>query len=472
MSSDDDPHEHPGRAAGTTAIVLAAGRGTRMRSARPKVLHRLAGRAVASHVLHALARSGIASAVVVIAPGEAGQEVREDLGADLPSGLTVDFAVQPEANGTGGAILAARPAVDAAQLLIVNGDLPLIAPIQLTPLLQAPPAKAVIATAVPDDPAEMGRIERDRDGRVAKIAEIRGAVGEERARLAAIPEVNVGIYRFDAAWLWQALDQVADINGEYHATAVFAQAAEERALQSVQVPLPDGRLNVEDLPDAARAEPVLHRRVIDDLLRAGVEIRDPAAAWIDATACIAAGVVIEPGTHIRGRTVIGPGTRIGPNAVVENVRAGAQCAFESCTIRDSTLGDRVEVGPYSVLRPGCRLADDVHIGSHAELKDATLGRAVQVGHFSYVGDAVLGDRVNVGAGAVTCNFDGAEKHRTTIGDDAFIGSDTMLVAPVAIGARARTGAGAVVTKDVPDDGNAVGHPARPVPSKRQRSTER
>lgn len=472
MSSDDDPHEHPGRAAGITAIVLAAGRGTRMRSAKPKVLHRLAGRAIASHVLHALARSGIANAVVVIAPGEAGQEVREDLGTDLPQGLTVDFAIQPKANGTGGAILAARPAVDATQVLIANGDLPLIASAQLTSLLRATPARAVIATAVPGDPAEMGRIERDRDGRATGIAEIRGAVGEERARLAAIPEVNVGIYRFDAAWLWQALDQVPDTDGEYHATAVFAQAAEERDLQTVQIPLPDGRLNVEDLPDAARAESILHRRVIDDLLCADVEVRDPAAAWIDATACIAAGAIIEPGTHIRGRTVIGRSTRIGPNAVIENVRAGAQCAFESCTIRDSTLGDRVEVGPYSVLRPGCRLADGVHIGSHAEIKDATLGRAVQVGHFSYIGDAVLGDRVNIGAGTVTCNFDGQEKHRTTIGDDAFIGSDTMLVAPVAIGARARTGAGAVVTKDVPDDGNAVGHPARPAPSKRQRSMER
>lgn len=443
-----------------------------MRSAEPKVLHRLAGRAVASHVLHALARGGIADAVVVIPPGAAGADIREDLLADSPPGLSLDFAVQPQPDGTGGAILAARSAVAAGRVLIANGDLALISPAQIAPLLEAPPALAVIAAAVPDDPAEMGRIVRDGDGRVVEIAEIRGADDASRTRLAALREVNVGIYRFDAAWLWSALRQVARAEGETHVTDVIALAARDRELEAVPVPLPDGRLNVEDLIDAARAEPALRRRAIDGLLRAGVEIRDPAAVWIDATACVAAGSVIEPGTHIRGRTAIGPRSRIGPNAVIENVRAGAECALESCTVRDSALGDRVEIGPYSVIRPGCRLADDVHIGSHAELKDAALGRASRIGHFSYVGDADVGDRVNIGAGAVTCNFDGEAKHRTAIGDDAFIGSDTMLIAPVAVGARARTGAGSVVTKDVPDDGNAVGHPARPVPAKPRRSADR
>ena len=446
-----------------------------MRSAGPKVLHRLAGRAVASHVLHALARSGIARAVVVIPPGPAGADIREDLLADSPSSISLDFAVQPEPNGTGGAILAARPAVADGQVLIANGDLALISPEQIAPLLNAPPARAVIAAAVPDDPAEMGRIVRDDDGRVIEIAEIRGAEAGARTRLAAIPEVNVGIYRFDAAWLWPALLQIAAASeggNESHGTDVIALAARDRELRAVPVPLPDGRLNVEDLADAARAEPALHRRAVDALIRAGVQVRDPAAVWIDATACVSAGSVIEPGVHIRGRTTIGPRSRIGPNAIIENVRAGAECALESCTVRDSALGDRVEIGPYSVIRPGCRLADDVHIGSHAELKEATLGRAARIGHFSYVGDADLGDRVNVGAGAVTCNFDGEAKHRTEIGDDAFIGSDTMLIAPVAIGARARTGAGSVVTKNVPDDGRAVGHPARLAPAGPRRGAGR
>lgn len=470
MSSDDDPHESPrcsGDAAArdATAVVLAAGRGTRMKSALPKVLHRIAGRAIASHVLHAIAEAGIAEAVVVVAADEAGGAVRDDLAADVPAGLELRFAVQEEATGTGDAMLAALPAVRAEQVLIANGDLALITAEDIARVIAPSGAAASVAVGIVDDPAKMGRIGRDERGAIAEIVEWRDASAEQRA----IKEVNAGVYRFRADWLRRELERTAGgAAGEHHGTDVVKAAARGGQLQDVPIDLSEGPLNVEDLADAERSGRILRRRIIERHLRAGVELRDAAAAWIDAGVRIAAGAVIEPGVHLRGRTRIGAGSRIGPNAVLEDVSVGEGCVLESCTIRGSALGDRVEVGPYSVVRPGCELGDDVHIGSHAELKAAVLGRGSKAGHFSYVGDAELGERVNVGAGAVTCNFDGSGKHRTEIGDDAFIGSDTMLVAPVRIGARARTGAGAVVTKDVPDGSVAVGHPARLAPARRGR----
>ena len=448
-----------------TAVVLAAGRGKRMKSALPKVLHRIAGRAIASHVLHAIAEAGIAEAVVVVAADEAGGAVRDDLAADAPSGLELRFAVQEEATGTGDAMLAALPAVRAEQVLIANGDLALITAEDIARVIAPSGAAASVAVGIVEDPAKMGRIVRDERGAIVEIVEWRDASAEQRA----IKEVNAGVYRFRADWLRRELERTAGgAEGEHHGTDVVKAAARGGQLQDVPIDLSEGPLNVEDLADAERAGRILRRRIIERHLRAGVELRDAAAAWIDAGVRIAAGAVIEPGVHLRGPTRIGAGSRIGPNAVLEDVSVGEGCVLESCTIRGSALGDRVEVGPYSVVRPGCELGDDVHIGSHAELKAAVLGRGSKAGHFSYVGDAELGERVNVGAGAVTCNFDGSGKHRTEIGDDAFIGSDTMLVAPVRIGARARTGAGAVVTKDVPDDGVAVGHPARLAPSRRGR----
>lgn len=474
LSSDDDPHEPSHRTPApsapvgdVTAVLLAAGRGKRMQPSLTKVskvLYPLAGRAIASHVLYAAAEAGIRKAVVVIAAGEPGDDVRKKLIEDAPAGLDLRFAVQEEPAGTGNAMLAARPAVETEQVLVINGDLALISPNDVARLIAPSHLAASVAVGTVDDPAKMGRIVRVADGRFDAIVEWRDASEAQRR----IREVNAGFYRFRADWLWRELESSAGGPGEHHGTDVVAVAARDGQLDAVEIDLPDGRLNVEDLADAARAEAILRRRITERHLRAGVRIRDLAAIWVDAVACIQPGAIIEPGVHLRGRTSIGANSRIGPNAVLEEVSTGRECVLESCTIRDSRLGDRVEVGPYSTIRPGCTLADDVHIGSHAEIKAATLGCAAQVGHFSYIGDAELGERVNFGAGAVTCNFDGDAKHLTVIGEDAFIGSDTMLVAPVRIGARARTGAGSVVTKDVPDDGVAVGHPARLAPSRRKR----
>jgi bifunctional UDP-N-acetylglucosamine pyrophosphorylase/glucosamine-1-phosphate N-acetyltransferase len=439
-----------------------------MHSARPKVLHPLCGRAMAAHVLHALAESGIRRAVVVIPPDERGDEIRAHLNADAPDGVELAYAVQSVPRGTADAVLAARDVLGQGDILVINGDLALISGKQLEPLLADAAESAKVLTALVDEPARMGRIIRDRRGRLSGIVEWRDADPVQRR----IREVNVGVYRFNTDFLWTALDELSagcEERSERYVTEVVEMAARAGTAQAVDAPLAEGRLNVEDLPDAAEAEATLRRRISGRLLRSGVRITDPAAVWIDARARIQAPALIEPGSHIRGMTTIGAGSRVGPNAVIEDTSVGEHCVLESCTIRDSVLADGVEVGPYSTIRPGCDLGQRVHIGTHAELKQARLGAGVQVGHFSYLGDAEVGARANIGAGAITCNFDGQEKHTTRIGEDAFIGSDTMLIAPVSIGARARTGAGSVVTKDVPADANAVGSPARVTPTTRARS---
>ena len=466
MSSDDDP---PGsdHSPHVTAVVLAAGRGERLRSDLPKPLYPICGRAMSSHVLHALADAGVQRAVVVVPPGDRGELVKRTLSTDAPD-LDLCFAVQQQPRGTAYAVLAAKHQVGTTQVLVVNGDLPLLSADQIRPLFSKIRADAVIATAEVDDPAEMGRIVREPGGQLRAIVEYRDADQAERS----IREVNIGMYLFRADFLWPRLEQIVERSGdgEAYATDAIPRAVRNQSAAAVKVKLPDGRLNVESPADAANAEAVMQRRIVDRLLSSGVHIRDRSAVWIDAGVMVAPRAMIEPGSHVRGASVIGADSRIGPNAIVDHARIGAHVVVESCTIRESELHDHVEIGPYSTIRPGCVIESHVHIGTHVELKQARIGEHVQIGHFSYVGDAVVGARTNIGAGAITCNFDGESKLRTVIGEDAFIGSDTMLIAPIRIGNRARTGAGAVVTRDVPDDGNAVGHPARLTPSRRSRAT--
>ena len=452
-----------------TAVVLAAGRGERLKSELPKPLFPICGRAMASHVLHAVAEAGVPQALVIVPPGGRGERIRQGLKRDVDC-LDLRFAVQAEPRGTADAVSAARPEVHTSHLLVVNGDLPLITAAQVRRVLRAGEADAVIATAGVDDPAKMGRIIRDEHGNLRGIREWRDASEPEKS----ICEVNLGFYRFRSDFLWSTLERLAadsEVRSELYVTDVIPHAVERGTALAEKLEAFERRLNVETPADASDAETLMRRRIIDHLLKSGVYIRDRDAVWIDAAVLIDSGVIIEPGSHLRGRTTIGSGSRVGPNVMIEDARLGSRCVVESCTIRGSLLHDGVEIGPYSTIRAGCEIESDVHIGTHAELKAARIGQHVQIGHFSYVGDADVGPRTNIGAGAVTCNYDGESKQRTIIGSDAFIGSDTMLIAPVRIGDRARTGAGAVVNRDVPDDGNAVGHPARLTPSRRVRQDE-
>ncbi len=449
----------------TTAVVLAAGAGTRMRSSHPKVLHPICGRPMLLHVLHAVREAGVEQIVVVTGHEEAA--VRERVDGFVSNGASVRFSSQVEQRGTGHATLQAQRAVRTPRALVVNGDLALITAEQIRAVLAAPPARAVVATAEVPDPAGLGRIVRDDGGGIATIVEEADADSEA----AAIREVNLGIYRFDAPWLWATLESLqASPSGEFYLTDAVAIAARgARGALPVRTSAPEGRINVEDRRDLARAEACMRDRIRTRWLEAGVTMRDPASTYIDADVEIGCDTVLEPGTHLRGATKLGGDCLAGPNSVIQDTQTGDGCTLVGCSIEEARLGDRVRVGPYSTIRSGTVLDDDVHVGTHAETKNAHLHRGVQMAHFAYVGDADVGVETNIGAGAITCNFDGVAKHRTVIGERVFIGSDSLLIAPIEIGDGAVTGAGAVVNRSVPAGARVLGHPARQA---RERERER
>ena len=443
----------------TTAVVLAAGAGTRMRSALPKVLQPLCGRPMVLHVLQALQDAGIRRVVVVT--GQGGEAVRTAVEGFSYAGEML-FVTQAEQRGTGHATLQARAAAGEGRVLVVNGDMPLLQAEQLGAVLAAGEASstaagAVVGTAEVPEPYNMGRIVRNAAGGVAAIVE----EAEADAATAAIHEVNLGIYAFEGGWLWPTLEALpASASGELYLTDAIAVAAGEGGALPVSVPAQDGRINVEDRADLARAERVMRRRIQDRWLAAGVSIVDGDTTYIDADVVIGIDTVLEPGTHLRGATTVGERCRVGPNAIVRDSRLGDGCRLESCTLDDAVLGAGVSVGPYSTIRAGSVLDDDVHVGTHAEIKNSHLHRAVHMGHFSYLGDAEVGAESNIGAGAITCNFDGTHKQRTVIGERVFIGSDTLLIAPIEVGDDAATGAGSVVNKSVEAGALVVGSPAR------------
>ena len=445
-------------------VVLAGGLGTRMRSRTAKELQLLAGRPLLSYVLDVAEAIQPAQRIAVLHPGKrAVQEI-------LPSGWQVAWQEQPL--GTGHALAQALPllAPSIRRVLLLFGDHPLLTPGDLERLLRAAEehsTAAAVLTTVLDDPAAYGRIRRQ-DGRVVGVVEAR----EDEVSYQGPVEVVSGATCYDRRWLEEALPRLArSPSGEYYHTWLVELAARTPwpAEPVITVlALPETALGVNDRVDLARAEAIIRRRVAERLMRAGVAIVDPSTTFIDATVEIESDARIEPFTIISGRSWIGEGSRIGPHAVVRDSRIGPECEVLASVIEEASLGSRVHVGPYAHLRPGTRVADDVHIGNYAELKNAQVGRETRIGHFSYIGDAELGERVNIGAGTVTCNFDGVKKHRTVIEDDAFIGSDTMLIAPVRVGPGGRTGAGSVVNRDVPPGGLVVGVPARPIEARRAR----
>jgi bifunctional UDP-N-acetylglucosamine pyrophosphorylase/glucosamine-1-phosphate N-acetyltransferase len=451
-----------------TAIVLAAGKGTRMRSERAKVLHSVAGRSMLRHVLQALADAGTSHAVVVI--GHQADQVTAEIESHAIDGLVVTFAHQEQQRGTGHAVLQARSAIDGDAILVVNGDLPLLTGAQVRAVHGAAAAKIVVAAMTVADPTGLGRIVRSADGSLAAIVE----QADADDATAAIHEINAGIYRFDAAALWPALESLPEsASGEIYLTDAIAQVAQQPGdVVAVAIDASEGPLHVDTQRDLARAEDLMRARIAFHWMDQGVTIRDPRTTHIDADVRIGRDTVLEAGTHLRGSTQIGTGCQIGPTAVIRDSVIGNECMLEQCTISEATLANHVEVGPYSTVRAGTELSDNVHLGTHAEIKNARLGPGTLMGHFSYVGDADVGAGSNIGAGAITCNFDGEAKHRTTIGKRVFIGSDTLLIAPVTLGDDASTGAGSVVNKDVPAGTRVVGHPARTAGRKSARRTTR
>ena len=435
-----------------------------MRSRVPKVLHPLAGRPMIDHVLDALASAGIEHPVVVI--GFGAEQVEAALHDRVP------MVRQDPQLGTADAVRCGlgRVPPDARHVLVTMGDVPLLPGELFQRLLreqaEGDAAVALLSTSL-DDATGYGRIVRGPDGDARAIVE--EADADEQTR--AINEVNVGTYCFDAAWLRANVGNVpASPSGEYYLTDLVAVAiAGGRRVAVVAAPQAELTTGINDRIGLAAAERLLRRRIAEGHMRNGVTIVDPTTTTIDAEVEIGQDARIEPGTILAGATVVGADAVIGPRTEIRDSHIGPRTRVWVSVVEGSIVAEDVQIGPYAHVRSGCRIGPRCEIMDHAELKNSSLGAGTKQHHFSYLGDAEVGEEVNIGAGAITANFDGEAKHRTIIGDGAFIGVDTLLRAPVTIGPGARTGAGAVVTRDVPAGKTVVGMPARAIELRRSRT---
>ncbi|HML96402.1 MAG TPA: bifunctional UDP-N-acetylglucosamine diphosphorylase/glucosamine-1-phosphate N-acetyltransferase GlmU [Thermodesulfobacteriota bacterium] len=434
-------------------VVLAAGMGKRMKSRLPKVLHPVLGRPMLAYVMDAVA--GLSPEKTVIVIGNGGGEVAK------AAGDGVSYARQEEQLGTGHAATCARSALRGfkGDVLILNGDYPLITDKTLKSFVKKhrkDEADVSVLTAFVDDPHGYGRILRNGSGNVDRIVEEKDASADEKK----INEINSGTYCVKSDFLWKALSALTPQNsqGEYYLTDIVGIAkGKSLGISGIPVKDPNEVLGVNDRAQLAYAEGLLRDRTNGSLMAGGVTMVDPANTYISPGVKIGRDTVIYPGTYIYGRTVIGEGSFIGPGVWIEDSRIGGGVTIKmSCYITGADVEDCVSIGPFAHLRPGAKIMDGAKVGNFVEIKKSTVGRGSKVPHLSYVGDAVLGTGVNIGAGTITCNYDGFNKYETIIGDNVFIGSDTMLVAPVRVGKGATTGAGSTITKDVPEGALAIG----------------
>ncbi len=427
------------------AVVLAAGKGTRMKSVRPKVLHEVAGRPMLAWVLDAAREAGCAELVVVV--GHGADEVRAAVEA-----RDVRFVVQQEQRGTGHALACARDLVPAdSVMLVLSGDVPLLRPATLAGLLDAARESwGALAVARHDDPGSLGRVVVESDGSLERIVEAADATAEELA----IDLVNAGIYALPAGDTFARLDRLGTDNakGELYLTdALGGAAADGERVVPVELEDPGEAFGANDRLDLAR----IHRTFLDRKLAAlaeeGVTVLEPERTVIEPQVEIGADTVIHPGVSLTGRTTIGAGSVIEQGCWVRSSTLGAGVTLLPYSVLEGAAVEAdCRIGPFARLRPGAQLDSDARVGNFVEVKNARLGPGVKAGHLAYLGDAEIGAGTNIGAGTITCNYDGVEKHRTTIGRDVFVGSDTMLVAPVELGDEASTAAGSVIHKDVPE----------------------
>jgi len=444
----------------TASVILAAGLGKRMRSNLPKTLHPLLGKPIVFHALDAVLP--YVDLAPVLVTGFGGEQVREELARAY--GSTVNFALQAEQLGTGHAVRSAEDQLrgKADMLLVTFGDMPMLRPETIERLIQIhreTGSTLTMTSVIGDLPRGFGRVVRSSDGSVQAIVEEAVATPEQLK----IREYNISAYCFDAEWMWQNLEKLKPSpKGEFYITDLVAEAkAQACRVEAVVLEDPAEGLGINNRVDLADCERALRKRINQQWMLAGVSFLDPDTTTVEMDVTIGQDTVLYPNTHLRGRTSIGENCVIGPDTTLLHTSVGDNSVIQYSTAEKATVGSHVTMGPFCHLRSGAVLMDHVHLGNFGEVKDSTLGEHTKMGHFSYVGNALIGKDVNIGAGTITCNFDGKAKHLTEIGDETFIGSDTMLVAPLKIGKRAKTAAGAVVTHDVPDETLVVGVPARP-----------
>jgi bifunctional UDP-N-acetylglucosamine pyrophosphorylase/glucosamine-1-phosphate N-acetyltransferase len=440
-----------------SAAILAAGQGTRMKSATPKVLHSLAGKKMIEYSLETA--KSVCTELPVVIIGHHGDEVMRQVDG------RAQCVVQEPQRGTAHALLQAEKALagHADTVLVFYADMPLLRSETLKRLVdewKKERCAIALLTITVDDPRGFGRILRDPSGRITAIVEEAQATPIQKN----IRELNAGVYCFDNKWLWQALHRIkASPKGEYYLTDVVEIASQD-GLHVKAIPLEDAEegIGINTRVHLAEAELTLRRRKNRELMESGVTMTDPDHTYIEQQVRIGKDTIVQPNTFLRGETEIGEGCEIGPNTIMEDTKVGNHCRILCALLEGAILEDHVSMGPYAHLRKGAHLGRGVHMGNFGEVKNSYLGAETKMGHFSYIGDATIGENVNIGAGTVTCNYDGEQKNKTVIEEDVFIGSDTMLVAPVKIGKGAKTGAGAVVTHDVEAGTVVVGVPAHPI----------
>ncbi|MHB8172422.1 MAG: bifunctional UDP-N-acetylglucosamine diphosphorylase/glucosamine-1-phosphate N-acetyltransferase GlmU [Thermincolia bacterium] len=433
------------------AVILAAGKGTRMKSKLPKVLHKVCGRPMVQQVIEAIRAAGVGKMVAII--GHGAEEVRQALGT------TVEYAVQEQQLGTGHAVQQAEALFTGFDgvVLVLCGDTPLVTGETISRLIQyhrEQQATATVLTALMDDPIGYGRILRHPDGKVARIVEEKDASEQERQT----KEINTGAYCFNSNDLFSALKNLTPANaqGEYYLTDTLEILQKQGKIISGMV-IKDSRelMGINDRVQLAEAEAIMRRRITENLMREGVTIIDPATTWIEQGVKIGMDTVIYPNTVMEGSTVVGEDCAIGPGTrlVDTTIEKGAEVQYS--IILESIIGDHATIGPFAYIRPGTTIGKGVKVGDFVEIKKSVIGDGSKVPHLSYIGDSLIGKQVNIGAGTITCNYDGTNKYNTTVGDGAFVGSNTNLVAPVEVGPGAVIAAGSTITKNVPSKALAV-----------------
>jgi len=444
----------------TRAVILAAGHGTRMRSSLPKVMHPLLGKPLVWYSINAAQLATGTKPTIVI--GYGADQVR------LFAQESANFVVQEQQLGTGHALQQVESNLRGKTdfVLVTTADMPLLTSDTLTNIIQthtadaSPDTPITMLTLVSEDSHGFGRIIRNENGDVVSIVEEAVATPEQLA----IQEYNASVYCFSADWLWDALPRIPiSPKGEYYLTDLVSIAVEDHlTVRALIIDDPTETIGINTRVHLAEATDVLRKRINTHWMLSGITIMDPQTTYIEPSVDIGQDTVIWPNSYLQGNTAIGQACTLGPNTLLIESNIGERCEIIASVIEHALVEDDVEIGPFAHLRKGAHLAQGVHIGNFGEIKNSYLGPGTKIGHFSYIGDATIGSDVNIGAGTITCNYDGKRKYPTEIGEGAFIGSDTMLVAPVKLGEGARTGAGSVVTKDVPPKTLAVGAPARAI----------
>ena len=446
------------------SIILAAGQSKRMVSDLPKVVHKLNGKALIQYAIAAAGQAATEMPVIVV--GNGAELVREE------AGDKATFAVQAERLGTAHAVLAAEAAVDreADLVLITSADMPLLTAETLTAVVDAQKHNTgplTLLTVHSRNPRGFGRILRSAAGAVTAIVEDAQATPEQLA----IDELNVGVYCVESAWLWPALRQIKlSPKGEYYLTDIVEVAVKSgQKVNALVMDDEEEALGINNRIHLAEAERIVRRRINEGWMLAGVSMLDPNLVYIEEGVKIGKDTTLLPGTSLKGGTIIGERCTLGPNTIVVSSQIGNGVEIGPALIEKAIIEDGVDMTTFCHLRSGAHLGKGVHMGNFGEVKDSYLAPGTKMGHFSYIGNAQIGANVNIGAGTITCYYDGVHKNPTEIGENTFIGSDTMLVAPLKIGKNAKTGAGAVVTHDVADGEIVAGVPARPMQKKEKSS---